>query len=171
MAFIQSVIDPMGAMTLGINDALNKGHLNVVLIDLVHRESSSLNANNVRIVTKDFGLNVHGGCIVASSSLKRKKAERSSTSHSVILGHWSVLGTGRPAPLPGMPSNRRSRQGHSVTRRENKHFVGQTKKVERLERRSHRGRAGRAGGGGRFAATITRLAAVITRRGSCVSGP
>ena len=40
----------------GINDALNKGYLNVVLIDLVHRDSSSLNANNVRIVTKDFGL-------------------------------------------------------------------------------------------------------------------
>jgi hypothetical protein len=98
----------------GINDALNKGHMNIVLINLLHRESR-VNANNVRIVTKEFGLNVHGGCIVASSSLKRKKAEHSSTSHSVILGHSSVLGTGRPAPLPGMPSNRRSRQGHSAT--------------------------------------------------------
>jgi hypothetical protein len=37
-----------------------------------------------------------------SRSLKRKKAERSSASHSVILGHSSVLGTGIPAPLPGI---------------------------------------------------------------------
>jgi hypothetical protein len=34
----------------GINDALNNGHLSVVLIDIEHRES---NANNVRIVTKE----------------------------------------------------------------------------------------------------------------------
>ena len=35
-----------------INDALNKGYLNVVLIDLEHRQSR-VNANNVRIVTKE----------------------------------------------------------------------------------------------------------------------
>jgi hypothetical protein len=41
----------------------------------------------------------------ASRSLKRKKAERAS--HSVILGHSSVLGAGRPAPLPDMVEIRR----------------------------------------------------------------
>ena len=40
-----------------------------------------------------------------ANSLKRKKAERSSAIHSVILGHSSVLGTGRPAPLPCIVTN------------------------------------------------------------------
>jgi hypothetical protein len=70
-----------------------------------------------------------------------------------------------------MTSRTRKKDSLVTNQRAGTNFNDKLVKDFALERRSHRGRAGRACDGGRSSVTITRLAAVITRPGSFVSGP